>query len=130
MMIKFYDRNHIEIYAIKEKLDDEDTFWNMFYDTMYVDIQSGFDDFVSFLDYYNYITDDITENGMYKFDEDNSTWKRIENFVEYRPMVHAYWDFRTSYSFKCSNCGEISYSISHRFCPNCGALMVGYKPEL
>ena len=88
MEIKFYDSNRIEIYAIKGKIYDEDTFLDMFYDATYVDIQSGFDDFVSFLNYDNY--DGITENGMYKFDEDRDTWERIEDFVEYKPMAHTY----------------------------------------
>ena len=51
------------------------------------------------------------------------SWNERVSEPEHRPIVHAHWTFRTSYSFKCSNCGEIGYMISHRFCPNCGAKM-------
>ena len=123
MMIKLYDVAHIEIYTTKGNLAEDDTFWYMFFDAIYVDIQSGLDEFVRLLDYYDYITDGITENGMYKFNTDYSAWERVYNFVQYRPMVHAYWDWRNSYMFKCSNCKKIGHSISDRFCPNCGAQM-------
>lgn len=52
-----------------------------------------------------------------------ANWNKRVSELEHRPIVHAHWAFRTSYSFKCSNCGEIGYIISHRFCPNCGAKM-------
>ena len=129
-MIKIYDETHLEIYTTKGNLAEDDAFWDMFCDAIYVDIQSGFDEFIGLLDYYNYITDGITENGMYKFNEDYSAWERVENFVEYRPMVHAYWDWLNSCSFKCSNCRKIGHSISDRFCSNCGASMQNYRPEL
>lgn len=81
MMIKLYDAAHIEIYTTKGNLAEDDTFWYMFFDAIYVDIQSGLDEFVRLLDYYDYITDGITENGMYKFNTDYSAWERVYNFV-------------------------------------------------
>lgn len=129
-MIKINDETHLEIYTTKGNLAEDDAFWDMFCDAIYIDIQSGFDEFIGLLDYYNYITDGITENGIYKFNEDYSAWERVENFVEYRPMVHAYWNWLNSCIFKCSNCRKIGHSISDRFCSNCGASMQNYRPEL
>jgi rubrerythrin len=39
-------------------------------------------------------------------------------------VVHGKWeDFRKGYGWKCSQCGNIAFTDSHNYCPNCGAKM-------
>jgi uncharacterized OB-fold protein len=41
-------------------------------------------------------------------------------------VVHGKWeDFRKGYGWKCSYCGNIAFTDSHNYCPNCGAKMDG-----
>lgn len=42
---------------------------------------------------------------------------------------HGHWDFRHSYKgatwgfYVCSECGEVSWTTKHKYCPECGAIM-------
>ena len=36
MMIKLYDADHIEIYTTKGNLTEDDAFWDMFCDAIYI----------------------------------------------------------------------------------------------
>lgn len=42
---------------------------------------------------------------------------------------HGHWDYRSAFvgatwgCYVCSECGEVSWTIKHKYCPECGAIM-------